>query len=328
MEYKNINIITRISAMKMSRTLLFCRSCSNSARVCTEPLQQEHAAFLSKVDSWLTDSTKSGSITLNRHTANENVAILRINNPSKRGSISGNMMLDLAKHVDTLEQERPTAVIFASTGPFFSSGLDLNLAKGLVNTPEMGLSMCNFMTDALNRIRSNNSISVCVINSPALGGGMELITATDFRIMRGTPTDIEAAEEDVTKDDCPFIQSVHAKIGASPGWGGGQRLVSIIGRQKALSMLGSSSKVDPDQALAIGLADSLYSAHDNEDCTEVGLQFLSPFLKQKYPNSVRAMKEIVHAADVMNTSSSVEVEKSVFKERWFGNDNRHALGLK
>ena len=109
-------------------------------------LQSEHAVFLGKVQSWLTEDTKSGSLSLSKHPADDRVAVLQIDNPSKRGSISGNMMLELAAHIDTLESEwQPTAVIFASHGPFFSSGLDLNLAKGLINTPEMGAEVRTMM---------------------------------------------------------------------------------------------------------------------------------------------------------------------------------------
>ena len=178
------------------------------------------------------------------------------------------------------------------------------------------------MTDALNRLRGNPAISVSVVNSPALGGGMELITATDYRVMRGLDEKLEMP--------LPFIQSVHARIGASPGWGGAARLVSIIGRQKALHVLGSSKKIHPSHALSIGLVDSLYEVQDNENSTEVGYQFLQPFLSQKYPDSVRAMKTIVQNIDLHGSSSNgkgVETEMSVFKQRWFGKDNRHALNL-
>eukprot|EP00605_Chrysophyceae_sp_TOSAG23-4_P002506 GSChrysophyteH1.ASY1.ANO1.2769.1 assembled CDS len=243
-------------------------------------------------------------------------------------------MLQLAMHVDNLELEdedsQPTGIIIASTGDFFSSGLDLNLAKGLINTPEMGASMCSFMTDALNRIRSSNAISVCVISAPAIGGGMELVTTTDFRVMR--------TDAPVTKDDdeeelrptvwpAPFIQSVHARIGAAPGWGGARRLVSIVGRQHALNMLGTSAKIYPEHAVDIGLVDSLYVADEGEDCVEVGYQYLSPFLKQRYSGSVKAMKEICHAADTQSMEGGIEAEKAVFQRRWFGRDNRDALGL-
>ena len=46
-----------------------------------------------------------------------------------------------------------------------------------------------------------------------LPGGSELTTACDYRVV----------EESAT------IQSVHAKMGVAPGWGGGARLISIVG---------------------------------------------------------------------------------------------------
>ena len=209
--------------MRSSRIFFASASASSapaSARINSRPLLVDaHAPFLSKIRSWLSPATTSGSLTLNTIDLSDrqgqghgNVVVLRIENSEKRGSISGNMMLQLAEHIDALEKHEPTGIILAGTGPFFSSGLDLNMAKGLMNTSAMGAEMCAFMTDALNRLRASQAISVCVLNAPTLGGGMELVTATDFRIMRTSSSGDEGV---------PFVQSVHAKIGAAPGWGGG-----------------------------------------------------------------------------------------------------------
>ena len=63
-----------------------------------------------------------------------------------------------------------------------------------------------------------------------------------------------------------YISFVHASKGASPGWGGGSRLVNIIGRQHALQLLATSLKISPKKGLEIGLIDLIASEEDI--CTE------------------------------------------------------------
>ena len=76
-----------------------------------------------------------------------------------------------------------------------------------------------------------------------MGGGAELSTCTDFRIMRNSPS--------------AYIKFVHARIGAAPGWGGTKRLVSIVGRTSALDLLASSRALSAEEALKLKFADLL-----------------------------------------------------------------------
>ncbi len=137
-------------------------------------------------------------------------AELIINNPTKRNAISGRMMLQFAQIIDDLvpvsssgiSDDRVGVILRGSGRDAFSAGADLNLVKDIVNTPQKGGLMSMFMTDALNRLYQSPLISVCVLNGPALGGGAELTTSCDFRIMPA--------------DNKVYVQFVHAKIGASP----------------------------------------------------------------------------------------------------------------
>lgn len=46
-------------------------------------------------------------------------------------------------------------------------------------------------------------------------------------------------------------------MGVSTGWGGGARLVGIVGRRAALRLLAWSTAVTADEGLAIGLVDAV-----------------------------------------------------------------------
>ena len=67
----------------------------------------------------------------------------------------------------------------------------------------------------------------------------QLTTACDFRLM--------------SKD--AEIRFVQVKMGLTPGWGGGARLVKLLGKQKALQLLGKGEKVDLSYGHQLGLVD-------------------------------------------------------------------------
>jgi ethylmalonyl-CoA/methylmalonyl-CoA decarboxylase len=258
------------------------------------------------------------------------------------------MILQLADALDELfvndqnkcSKELPLCLILRGEGKYFCSGLDFSLAQSTVNTSQRGGLMLDFMTDALNRIRQSGLVSLCLINGPALGGGSELITCCDYRL--------------IASDS--FIQYVHAKLGAAPGWGGAHRLYNIVGRRHALRLLGTSNRVSPAEALSLGLCDGIVETGnitgasgeniDNRErvMTDSAMKFLAPFIDQPYPASVRAIKEVIASGesvegstlpsfktndDILLLKESTSVmqkrERDAFVGRWFGPDNLEAI---
>ena len=91
-------------------------------------------------------------------------------------------------------------------------------------------------------------ITVALVRGHAIGGGAELATACDFRLM----------EADAR---IGFVQST---MGVAPGWGGGTRLVRLLGRKKALELMISARVLPAVEAVAEGLADA-FAGEDAED---------------------------------------------------------------
>ena len=48
---------------------------------------------------------------------------------------------------------------------------------------------------------------------------------------------------------------MQVKMGLTPGWGGGTRLVRLLGKQQALQLLGKGQKVDLSYGQQLGLVD-------------------------------------------------------------------------
>lgn len=267
----------------------------------------KHSEFLSLVRPAQGD----GKITLEEDAARK-VLILRILNPTKRNAIDGAMMNNLAEIVDKISTSAFSSyigLVICGDKTSFCSGLDLNLARDYVNTPERGIQMSLFMTDCLNRIRMAPLVSVAVISGPALGGGAEFTTCADFRIISNSA----------------YVAFVHAKLGAAPGWGAVPRLVSLVGRARALDLLGTSRKLQSVQALEGKFADINFD-ENKHSCANIGIEFLQPFLQQQFPESVQSIKRSVAvASDCSSLEVSNEFATNEFARRWGSPNNARVI---
>lgn len=282
------------------------RRLSSHSRRLQSTLVSKHDEFLR-----LVESQGTGSISLIHDGP---IAEMTISNVSKRNAISGKMMKDLAVSIDSIESEGNgvRAIVVRGEGDMFCSGADFSLVKGVLNSPEKGALMCDFMTDALNRIRNSGAISACLIDGPALGGGAEFTTACDFRIMKSLA----------------YVTFVQARMGVTTGWGGTRRLVEIVGRSNALKLLCKSEILHPSQALAIGFADAVIESDEYQHSTAIVKRYLAPYLAQPYPRAVAAAKTVVSMSSAMSREEAIAYESQTFQQRWWSEDNQAALEKK
>ncbi|NP_001292041.2 ethylmalonyl-CoA decarboxylase isoform 3 [Gallus gallus] len=170
------------------------------------------------------------------------------------------------------------------------------------------MNMCMFMQNTLTRLMRLPLISIALIQGKALGGGAELTTACDFRLM--TP----GSE----------IRFVHKHMGLVPGWGGAARLVRIIGSRAALQLLSRAHGVDPERALHLGLSEGTLSSSDETGSLEEARAWLSQYTEG--PASViQAVKKVVTAGRELPLEAALRTEKDVFGTVWGGPANLEAL---
>ncbi|XP_028986343.1 ethylmalonyl-CoA decarboxylase isoform X2 [Betta splendens] len=227
----------------------------------------------------------------------------------------GSMMVQLEEKVSLLENwsDGKGLIVHGAEGTF-CSGSDLNAVRAISN-PQDGMKMCMFMQNTLTRLLRLPLISVALVEGKALGGGAELTTACDFRIM---------ASDGV-------IQFVHRHMGLVPGWGGAARLVRIVGSQNALKLLGGAVKVDLEFGLQIGLVDGALEAPQAQDSADTLLEqaecWLSRYTKGPTP-VIQAVKRVVLSGRELPLSDALRTEKDVFGTLWGGPANLQALASK
>lgn len=254
-----------------------------------------------------------GSIDLLKHESG--VAVMTINNPSRMNAFSGSMMVDLEERVSQLESWTDgKGLIVQGAAGTFCSGSDLNAVRAISN-PQDGMKMCMFMQNTLTRLLRLPLISVALVEGRALGGGAELTTACDLRLMASGSV----------------IQFVHKHMGLVPGWGGAARLVRIVGSQNALKLLGGAVKVDPELGLQLGLADGILDVPEAEEGAGTQLEqaekWLSGYTKGPTP-VIQAVKKVVLSGRELPLSEALRTEKDVFGTVWGGPANLQALASK
>ncbi|XP_038057723.1 ethylmalonyl-CoA decarboxylase-like isoform X2 [Patiria miniata] len=235
------------------------------------------------------------------------MATIAISNPKCANAMSGSMMVDLADIVADLEKwQRGKALILHGdpNGKHFCSGADLKTADAM-SSPQAGVVMCLFMQNTLSRLQQLPLISVAAVSGNAIGGGAEIITACDFRLV--SPSSV--------------IQFIHARMGLSPGWGGGTRLVRLVGPQTALKLMASGEAVPAAEALGLSLADDVI---EGDDVIEQASDWLDRYTGQSV-EVVRSIKNVVTAASQLSLDKALSKEKDIFGGLWKGPANKAAI---
>nr|CAD7393155.1 unnamed protein product [Timema cristinae] len=186
------------------------------------------------------------------------------------------------------------------------SGGDLDMVRQISN-PDDGYRMASYMQHLLDRLQKLPIISVALIEgSGALGGGAELAISCDYRLLTS---------------GAAGIGFVHARMGISPAWGGGIRLVHTVGPHQALDLLLTARVVPPQEAVKIGLVSSII---DSEDSLGQATKWLCE--KTKFDTQVvRAIKEIVSNARDDSNCDLLSEERKIFAPLWGGPANKAAL---
>ena len=218
-------------------------------------------------------------------------------------------MIDLANIVQELVRwKEGKGVILHGNEDAFCSGADLQLIEGIMNH-DGGSSMCTFMQDTLSRLYTLPLVSVALVQGVALGGGAELTTSCDYRIVTSNAS----------------VGFVHVKMGVMTGWGGGTRLVQLIGRTAALDLLTTGKVLSWRDVLSIGLANGMV-----KDTEGTALDKAKEWLDHRTfgePAVVQAAKKIIVAASP-DIQASLAKEKDAFVDVWAGPAHLDAMQRK
>ena len=210
-------------------------------------------------------------------------------------------MIDLANIVQELERwKEGKGVILHGNEDAFCSGGDLQFTWCIINRDGGSYcSICTFMQDTLSRLYTLPLVSVALVQGFAVGGGAELTTSCDYRIVTSNAS----------------VGFVQVNMGVMTAWGGGTRLVQLIGRTAALDLLTTGKVLSWRDLLSIGLANGMV-----KDTEGTALDKAKEWLDQRTfgePAVVQAAKKIIVAASP-DMRASLAKEKDAFNDVWGG----------
>ena len=226
---------------------------------------------------------------------------LTMNRPEVGNALSPQMLILLSRAwVEFRDSDDLRVAIFTGSGEkAFCVGGDLALTMPLMTgarKPEDDwdhelLASPTAFTDAILRGFELYKPVISAINGSALGGGTEMIQATDIRI---------AAEHAV-------FGTPEAKVGLLPGGGSLTRLPRQIPYAHAMEMLLTGAPFSAERALEFGLVNRVVP---REELMDTALEF-SALLAANGPLALRKIKEGVLRTSGLSIAKALEIENEV-----------------
>jgi enoyl-CoA hydratase/carnithine racemase len=170
----------------------------------------------------------------------DGVALIRLDRP-KANALSRTVLGQIFAAATELREDPPGAVVLWGGRRIFAAGADIVELNG-DGASAVGASF----TAALGALAGVPRATVAAINGYALGGGLELALACDFRV---------CAED--SRLGLPEVL-----LGVVPGGGGTQRLPRLIGSSRAKELIMTGRQVPAAEALAIGLVNRVVPPDD------------------------------------------------------------------
>ncbi len=157
--------------------------------------------------------------------------------------LSSYIMAELYERLAELEAIQPRAIIIHSLKKSgFIAGADIKEFTELTDE-EQAYELIRSGQKVFDRLAAMPVPTIALINGFALGGGLELALACDYRI--------------VIDDDSARLGLPEVQLGIHPGFGGTVRATQLVGPQAALDMMLTGRGLRPKAAKRIGLVDQV-----------------------------------------------------------------------
>ncbi|HEX8458599.1 MAG TPA: enoyl-CoA hydratase/isomerase family protein [Pyrinomonadaceae bacterium] len=173
-------------------------------------------------------------------TRDANVAVIRLNRPAERNSLSVAVLEELDRLVCALSIRTDiSAIIFTGTNDAFASGANIRELSALA--PASAREFARRGQRLMQKIADAPHATIAAVNGYCMGGGLDLALACDLRIASPNAT----------------FAHPGARLGIITGWGGTQRLPRLVGQARALEMFTTARRLSAAEAFEIGLVNRI-----------------------------------------------------------------------
>jgi 3-hydroxyacyl-CoA dehydrogenase/enoyl-CoA hydratase/3-hydroxybutyryl-CoA epimerase len=172
------------------------------------------------------------------------VAWLQIDKADASANVlSTAVMTELGTLLEQYDAKPPKGVVvYSGKRNGFIMGADINEFTA-VDSAEHAFEVTRLGQKVFDKIEALPCPTVAVINGFALGGGLELAMACDYRL--------------ALANSKPVLGLPEVQLGLHPGFGGTVRAVQICGVRPAMQLMLSGKPITVDKGLDIGLVDQI-----------------------------------------------------------------------
>jgi enoyl-CoA hydratase len=232
------------------------------------------------------------------------VISIAINSPRTLNALNGQIIGELKETFKSCGSDSGVRVIIITgRGKAFVAGADISELSGF--TPEQAAAFSASGHELFDLMEDIPQPIVAAINGFALGGGLELSLACDFRF---------AAEG--AKLGLPEVL-----LGIIPGFGGTQRLVSVVGLSKAREIILTGNRIDTASALACGLVDRVFQ---EDRLWDESLAFAKD-LATRSSSALAQAKSVLNSTRNLPFREGLKVENSAFSACFEHPDSREGI---
>ncbi len=224
-------------------------------------------------------------------TEDASICTITLNRPEKLNAFFGHMRRDLAEALEVAGSDRNVhVVVITGAGRAFCAGGDVAAMADLIERRDADefSRLLGSARRVVTAIRQMNKPVIGAINGPASGAGCNLAFACDLRIASTTAN---------------FSQSF-VKVGLHPDWGGTYFLPRLVTPNKACEMFFLGDAIDAEEALRLGIVNSVVQPSELESATtELALR-----LSQAPPIALGAAKHAVYMSQASELEEMLRYE--------------------
>ncbi|OLO27653.1 enoyl-CoA hydratase [Alkalihalophilus pseudofirmus] len=216
------------------------------------------------------------------------IGLITIDSPPVN-ALETQVLEELAEIVNNISEDVNVVIITGAGNKAFVAGADIKDFPNL--TKETGIELVKKGQQIFQQIEDLDQPVIAAVDGFALGGGLELALACDFRI--------------ATKRSQFGLPEV--KLGVIPGYGGTQRLPRLIGSGKAKQLIFSGEFLSAEEALNVGIVEEV-----TEGSALEAAQKWAEKIAQRGPLAVRAAKKAVNEGLNQTLEEGLNTEATYF----------------
>ncbi len=234
-------------------------------------------------------------------TIEDQVASVVLNRPEKRNSMNPTFWKELPEIIKDIDYgSKARVIVLSSTGPHFSSGLDVTSFGGIVQPSsdedkktqrlQRGTTLYQHilhMQDSFNCIENCRVPVLAAIQGGCIGGGVDLVTSCDIRY--------------ATRDS--FLTIFETNIGMTADVGTFPRLVKLIPEGYVREMAYTGRRVTATEASSMGLINQVY---DTQEEMLLAVNAIARDIASKAPLAVHGCKKMINYARDHSTADGLD----------------------